>query len=78
MSVSSNGSQLSINYNGEEMDLEQMLDQTVKGIQTHLNDLQLQLRQVAQSDDRNDDFCEIVEFKKGNILMPSSLRSAFI
>ena len=39
-----------------------MLDETVKGIQKHLNDLQLQLRQVAQSEDRNDDFEEIVEF----------------
>ena len=62
MSISSNGSQISINYNGEEMDLEQMLDETVKGIQRHLNDLQLQLRNVAQSEDRNDSFEEIVEF----------------
>ena len=62
MSISSNGSSISINYNGQEMDLEQMLDETVKGIQSHLNDLQLQLRQVAQSEDRNDDFEEIVEF----------------
>ena len=61
MSISSNGSQISINYNGEEMDLEQMLDETVKGIQRHLNDLQLQLRNVAQSEDRNDSFEEIVE-----------------
>ena len=62
MSISSSGSQISINYNGTEMDLETMLDETVKGIQKHLNDLQLQLRQVAQSEDRNDDFHEIVEF----------------
>lgn len=62
MSVSSNGSSISINYNGEIMDLEQMLDETIKGIQKHLNDLQMQLRQVAQSDDRNDSFEEIVEF----------------
>ena len=48
MSVSSSGSQISINYDGEEMDFEQMLDETVKGIQHHLNDLQMQLRQVAQ------------------------------
>ena len=62
MSISSNGSSISINYNGQEMNLEEMLDETVKGIQMHLNDLQLQLRQVAQSEDRNDDFEEIVEF----------------
>ena len=62
MSISSNGSQISINYNGEEMDLEAMLELTIKGIQSHLNDLQLQLRQVAQSEDRNDSFEEIVEF----------------
>ena len=62
MSISSNGSQISINYNGEEMDLEQMLDETVKGITRHLNDLQLQLRNVAQSEDRNDSFEEIGEF----------------
>ncbi len=62
MSVSSSGSSISINYNGQEMDLEQMLDETCKGIQHHLNDLQMQLRQVAQSDDRNDDFHEIIEF----------------
>jgi hypothetical protein len=61
MSVSSNGSQLSINYNGQEMDLEGMLDETVRGIQKYLNDLQMTLRNVAQSDDRGDDFQEIVE-----------------
>ena len=62
MSISSNGSSISINYNGTEMNLEEMLDETVKGIQRHLNDLQLQLRNVAQSEDRNDSFEEIVEF----------------
>ena len=62
MSISSNGSSISINYNGTEMNLEEMLDETVKGIQSHLNDLQLQLRNVAQSEDRNDSFEEIVEF----------------
>lgn len=62
MSVSSNGSSISINYNGEVMDLEQMLDETIKGIQKYLNHLQLELRNVAQSDDRNDSFEEIVEF----------------
>jgi len=61
MSVSSCGSQISINYNGEEMDLEQMLDETITGIQKYLNDLQMTLRNVAQSDDRGDDFHEIVE-----------------
>jgi len=61
MSVSSSGSQISINYNGEEMDLEQMLDETVRGIQHYLNDLQMVLRNIAQSDDRGDDFEEVVE-----------------
>lgn len=61
MSVSSSGSSISINYNGEDMDLEHMLDETVRGIQHYLNDLQMTLRNVAASDDRNDDFPEIVE-----------------
>lgn len=61
MSVSSNGSSISINYNGQEMDMEGMLDETIRGIQHFLNDLQMTLRNVAASDDRNDDFPEIVE-----------------
>lgn len=61
MSVSSNGSSISINYNGEEVDLETMLDSVIRGIQSHLNDLQMTLRNVAASDDRNDDFHEVVE-----------------
>ena len=62
MSVSSNGSCLSINYEGKEMGLEEMLDKTIGGIQKHLNDVQMQLRQCAQSDDRNDSYEEITEF----------------
>jgi len=62
MSVSSNGSQLSINYEGKDMGVEELLDTTITAIQKHLNDLQLQLRECAQSDDRNDSFEEVVEY----------------
>ena len=62
MSVSSNGSCLSINYEGKEMGIEELLDTTISAIQRHLNDVQLMLRSCAQSDDRNDSYEEVTEF----------------
>lgn len=62
MSVSSNGSCLSINYEGKDMGIEELLDKTITAIQKHLNDVQLQLRECAQSDDRNDSYEEVTEF----------------
>jgi hypothetical protein len=62
MSVSSNGSCLSINYEGKDMTVEELLDTTINAIQKHLNDVQMQLRQCAQSDDRNDTYEEVTEF----------------
>jgi hypothetical protein len=59
--ASSSASQISINVDGKEMDLEQMLDETIRGVQGHLNQLQMQLRNVACCEDRGESFEEIVE-----------------
>lgn len=59
--ASSSASQISISIDGKEMDLEEMLDTTIRGVQSHLNQLQMQLRNVACCEDRGESFEEIVE-----------------
>jgi len=67
MSVSSSGSQISINYNGQECDLEQMLDLVITGkgpeepgIQSLINQIQYTLRNLVQCEDRGDTYQETV------------------
>ena len=58
MSISSACSSISVSLNGKEMDLEGALDEVVRGLQTHLNRVQLQLRMLGVGSERDDDFQE--------------------
>lgn len=49
MSVCSDLSMMSVSYRGSEVNLEKQLDETIRGLQKHLNDLQLVFRQIAMS-----------------------------
>ena len=54
----------SVSFQGKEMSLEEALDQTIRGVQNSLNDLQVALRQLAnveeQAIDTEEDFKEAV------------------
>ena len=64
MSVASSAASMrSVNFHGKEMSLEQALDETIKGVQNHLNSLQSLLRQLAACEDQEID--EDDDFKQG-------------
>jgi len=51
-----------VSLNGKEVVLEEALDEVVRGLQKHLNQVQLQLRMLGAGSERDDDFEEkIVE-----------------
>ena len=61
MSVaSSSASSVSVTLNGKEMDLETALDETVRGLQQHLNMVQCHLRTLASDSERDNDFEEMI------------------
>ena len=57
----------SVSFQGKEMSLEEALDQTIRGVQNSLNDLQVALRQLAnveeQAIDTEEDFKEAVKLE---------------
>ena len=65
MSVASSAASMrSVNFHGREMTLEQALDETIKGVQNHLNSLQVALRNLAACEDQavddEEDFRQMV------------------
>ena len=58
MSVSSACSSISVSLNGKELLLEEALDEVIRGLQKHLNQVQLQLRMLGVGSERDDDFQE--------------------
>jgi hypothetical protein len=58
MSISSACSNVSVTINGTEMNLEDALDEVVRGLQKHLNKVQMQIRLLGVGSDRQDDFEE--------------------
>lgn len=69
MSVcSSAASNCSVSFQGKEMSLEEALDETCRGVQSRLNELQVVLRNMAsienQDLDELDDFKECVELEE--------------
>ena len=68
MSVASSAASMrSVNFHGREMSLEQALDETIRGVQNHLNNLQCLLRQLAAAEeqevDEDDDFRQMVQLE---------------
>jgi len=53
-SLCSNMSDMSVMYDGEEMDLEKFVDQAFAEIQTAVNNLQCATRNLMRSEDRGD------------------------
>ena len=60
MSIASGTSSVSVSLNGQEMDLETALDTVVRDLQKHLNLVQMELRTIAMSSERDDDYEEMV------------------
>ena len=58
--ASSSASSVSVSLNGVEMPLEQALDETVRGLQGHLNMVQLHLRTLASDQERDNDYQEMI------------------
>ena len=56
MSISSACSSVSVSLNGREMGLEEALDETIRNLQKHLNNVQMQLRVIGVGSERDDDF----------------------
>ena len=65
--ASSASSMCSVTFQNQQMSLEEALDQTIRGVQNSLNDLQVALRQLAnveeQSIDTEEDFKEAVKLE---------------
>ena len=55
MSVSSVGSTASVGFHGQAISLETALDETVRGLQAHLNLVQCHLRGIAATVEQDDD-----------------------
>ena len=56
MSISSQMSEMSISLNGQEIMLEEAVDETFKDLQAFLNNTQCDLRNLASCDERNETF----------------------
>jgi hypothetical protein len=75
-SIGSNMSQRSVSVFGEEMPLDEAIDDIFKQIQSHINLMHMSIRELCQSEDRNDSYEEAVEFydavashvKEGNVV----------
>lgn len=52
MSICSDLSAMSISYRGNEVNLERQLDETIRGLQDHLNKLQSVFREIAMSSEQ--------------------------
>ena len=65
--ASSAASMCSVTFQNQQMSLEEALDQTIRGVQNSLNDLQVALRQLAnveeQQIDTEEDFKEAVKLE---------------
>jgi hypothetical protein len=63
MSVSSNGSAMSISFRGQDdVDLDDCLDQLFKELQSNLNNCQYSIRSLAQTQERNDTYIEASKY----------------
>ena len=62
MSVSSNGSQLSVSYFGEEKSFDDMCDECFRDLQTHLNDIHGKVRELAMCEDQDNDFLVALDY----------------
>ena len=58
--ASSSASSVSVSFHGREVDLETALDETIRGLQQHLNNVQCQLRTLACDSERGSDFEEMI------------------
>jgi hypothetical protein len=74
--MASNMSERSVSVFGEEMPLDEAIDQIFKDIQGHINDMHMSIRELCQSEDRNDTYEEALDFfdavashvKEGNVV----------
>ena len=64
MSVSSAMSGMSVSIHGEEMPLDQAIEETFKQLQTHLNNTQTNLIQLSMTEDRGEGFKYSYEMQK--------------
>ena len=64
MSVSSNGSCMSVTFQNDDVPLEECLDEIFMSLQGFLNTLHMDTRTMSQLDDRNEDY----EFQLNHIL----------
>lgn len=58
-SICSAMSEVSINYNGEEMELDDAVDHIFKELQTHINQTHCEIREICQWELRGEDYDEV-------------------
>jgi hypothetical protein len=61
-SVASQMSDFSVSVNGQEMKLDEAVDDIFSQIQTAINQIHVDLRNLCQSDDRGDTYDEAMEY----------------
>ena len=61
MSVSSNGSQMSVSYFGEEKDFDDMCDICFRDLQAYMNDIHCKVRQLAMIEEQDSDHLVAVD-----------------
>ena len=76
MSIASGASSVSVSLNGQIVNLEDGLDQVVRDLQKHLNLVQMELRTIGMSSERDDDYSDMIceaDKMQDNILQMSWL-----
>ena len=56
MSVSSNGSQISVSYFGEEMDFDTMCDTCFRDLQSYLNNIHCKVRELSMCEEQDNEY----------------------
>ena len=60
-STTSQMSQMSINFRGEEKQLEESLDQVFRDLQSNLNQSHCSIRSILQSDEQDGDYSSVLD-----------------
>ena len=62
MSVSSNGSQMSVSFFGEEMDFDVMCDRCFKDLQSYMNDIHSKVRELSMVPEQDADYLRALSY----------------
>ena len=62
MSVSSNGSTMSVSFFGQEMDFDSMCDTCFKDLQSYMNDIHCKVRELSMVEEQDSDYLRALSY----------------